>query len=98
MERVDFHDNFVPVAKLVTIRNLLVVVVKKDWIMHQLDVNNAFLHGDPDEEMFMKNPQCFSRKEETRVFRLTKSIYGIKHASKNWYQKLTSALLSIGYK
>lgn len=67
LEGVDFHDAFAPVAKLVTVRSLLVIVVKKDWIMHQLDVNNAFLHDDLDKELYMKIPCGFAKEEKTRV-------------------------------
>lgn len=98
MEGVDFHDTFAPVTKLVTVRILLTLAVKNNWIIHQLDVNNAFLHGDLEEDVYMKMPQGFGKEGDSRVCKLKKSLYGLKQGSINWYHKFTAALRDMGFK
>jgi len=48
---IEYEETYNPVAKMTTLRTIIVMLVAKGWSLHQMDVNNAFLHGDLQKEM-----------------------------------------------
>ena len=80
IEGFNYHGIFAPVAKMVSVRCFLLVVVAKGWELHQMDVNNAFLHGDLEEEVYMTLLLGFRTSGPGKVCKLKKSRYGLKQA------------------
>eukprot|EP00253_Pinus_taeda_P016014 PITA_16014 len=59
---IDFGDIFSPIAKVSSIRLLLSIVAAFDFGVEQMDVKTPFLHGDLEEEIYMKQPEGFAMK------------------------------------
>ena len=97
-EGVDYNEIFSPVLKLTTIRLVLKIVAAENLHLEQLDVKTAFLHGDLEEELYMRQPEGFIKEDRKNlVCRLKKSLYGLKQAPRQWYTKFDSFMSSHGF-
>ena len=95
---VDFREVFAPVVRRSTIRVLLAIAQWLDLDLDQMDVVAAFLNGDLDEVIYMKQPEGFAvAGMEQLVCLLRKSIYGLKQASRAWYHELDTFLVGVGF-
>ncbi|KAJ9671559.1 hypothetical protein PVL29_025321 [Vitis rotundifolia] len=97
-EGIDYTETFSLVSKKDSLRIILALVAHFDLELQQMDVKTAFLNGELEEEVYMKQPEGFpSRDGEQLVCKLKKSIYGLKQASRQWYLKFHNIISSFGF-
>lgn len=94
---IDYHETFSPVVRWDTIRTVISVAASERLKLAQFDVKSAFLYGELNEEIYMKQPQGYE-DGTGRVCKLVKSIYGLKQAPRCWNQKFSDFLHSCSLK
>ena len=86
---IDYEETFSPVARMATLRAVIAMAAAKGWSLHQMDVKNAFLHGDLQEEVYMMQPEGYQDDAQPHfVCRLRKALYGLKQAPRAWSDKI----------
>jgi hypothetical protein len=84
--------------KMATIHIIMSIAVSKNWYLRQLDVQNMFLHGVLEEDVFMKQPPGYIESNHPlHVCKLNKALYGLKQSSRVWYNRLIVKLLQLGF-
>ena len=85
-EGIDYKETFSSVSSKDSFRTIMALVAHFDFELHQMDVKTAFLNGDIDETIYMVQPKNFVLGDTKKmVFKLKKSIYELKQASRQWY-------------
>ena len=98
-EEIDYTKTFTPVARLEAIRLLISYAVNHGIILYQMGVKSAFLNGVISEEVFVKQPPGIDDlKHPDHVYKLKKSLYGLKQTPRAWYDRLSSFLLENDFK
>ena len=87
VEGIDFNETFAPVAKLNTLRTIIASAAEHDLLLHQVDVETAYLNGILEEEIYMKQPEGYSI-DDSKCCKLKKSLYGLKQSGRVWNQLL----------
>ena len=78
----DYFEVFAGTPRFEAIRAVLALAACEDHHLRFIDVSNAFLNGEIDAEVYMRQPEGFERGGKNMVLRLNKAIYGLKQASR----------------
>jgi hypothetical protein len=98
-EGIDYNETFSSLSCKDSFRIIMALVAHYDLELHEMDVKTAFLNGDLDETVYMAQPKGFIMKSKEKLgYRLKKSIYGLKQASRQWYLKFDKTIKNLGSK
>lgn len=103
-EYIDYDETFAPVVRSSSLKTLLAVAAARNLIVHQMDVDTAFLYGvmPPDPTIYMEVPEGYPIPEhllgkENLVGRVKKGIYGLKQSPKLWNDTVNTFMISLGF-
>ncbi|PHU29914.1 hypothetical protein BC332_02007 [Capsicum chinense] len=83
---IDYGDTFPPIAKKASVCLLISMATMKHWPLFQLNIKNAFLHGELVEEVYMEQPPGFvAQGKSGLVCGLLRSLYGLKQSPRVWF-------------
>ncbi|GKF59978.1 retrotransposon protein, putative, ty1-copia subclass [Tanacetum coccineum] len=95
---VNYEETFSPVADIKAIRILIAIAAFYDYEIWKMDVKTAFLNGYFDEDIYMVQPKGFvDPKHPRKVYKLQKSIYGLKQVSRSWNKRFDEEIKRFGF-
>ena len=97
---VDYTESFSPTARMTSVRILTHLASQQNMVVHSVDFKSAYLNAPIDHEVFMNQPPGFEVKDnngELLVYKLNKSLYGLKQSGRMWYNMLHGYLVDNGF-
>ncbi|WIA17281.1 hypothetical protein OEZ85_014150 [Tetradesmus obliquus] len=91
-EGIDYTEVYAPVSQHSTFRILLALAAQYSFALHHIDITTAFLNGELEEEVYVRQPPGFVEGPAGYVLQLKKALYGLKQAPRAWHTKLKAAL------
>ena len=94
----DYNEVFAPTFRYAAIRTIIALAAVNDLHLRSVDISHAFLNGDLEETIYMRQAEGFHIGTPNTVCCLRKSLYGLKQAARQWNKKLHDAFASMGFK
>ena len=99
IQGIDYLETFSPTARMESVRILMQISIQYDLILHQMDVKSAYLHAPIENEIYVSQPPGYEQTENNKqlVWKLNKSLYGLKQSGRNWQNVLSDFLKEIQF-
>ena len=95
---IDYEETFSPVVRFESVRTVLSLAANLGLKLHQMDIKTAFLNGELEEEIYMRQPEgSIEVGKEEMVCKLKRSIYGLKQSARCWNTELDQKLRKLGF-
>jgi len=91
-EGIDYEEVFAPVSKYATLRTLMALTASLDLHLHMLDFKTAFLNGDIQEDVYVRQPPGYQLTNDSKACKLNRALYGLHQAPRAWHQRLKREL------
>ena len=101
VQGIDYAETFSPTAKITSIRMMMQIAAQNNYYVNQMDVKSAYLNAKVEEEIYLDPPEGYKQidKEGNKlVWKLKKSLYGLKQSGRNWNEMFHSFLVAEGFK
>ena len=95
-EGIDFDEIFAPVVPRDTIRTILTIAARSDWEIDSIDVTQAYLNTNLHHDIYLKLPEG-AEVRDGKVYKLIKSLYGLKQSGREWHKELDAHLQRLGF-
>ena len=97
---IDYNETYYAhVSRFDTIITVLELVAQYKWLVYQFYVKSAFLNGELKEDVYVEQRQGYEEaRNEHKVYKLKKALYGRKKVPRAWYSRIDTYLLKNGFK
>lgn len=93
----DYDQVFAPVVQQITFRTMLTIASRRKMLAKQIDIKTAYLYGQLQEELYMRQPPGYESEDRKLVCRLKRSLYGLKQAAHVWNKRIDEVLKLMGF-
>ena len=95
---IDYSETFSPTARMESVRTLMQLAIQNKWKLHQMDVKGAYLHAPIKSDVFVQQPLGYEQQGGNFVWKLNKSLYGLKQSGRNWNKLLHQYLTEMSFR